>query len=461
MMRQLQCQIGRRPPKPYRGILASLTAGLVNRPGLLQPLLHYGVPAFQSLVDLGPNFFVASHRDVCEVIDRDDDFPVGPQLGPAMVCGAFVLGTDRLPFLREDLAFLWDTFYDHRPQGNLPAGGPSSTIPLPRNADTHIARVTAGVETAIANAEQCDGLLDLVQDVIRPSLCRVVQQYLGVGPPDPRWITVLWDVLASLAHRILLPGSYDLANTNDPVVAELLWARETLRLAINEGIDDAATPGRPAPANIIETMYDVLAHRTPAPPPAEELRETIIRNISGLAITGCHPIARAAAQSVDVLLSNPPACRGATEAALAGNTLLFWDFIEEALRFFPPIPLVPRVCPRDTVIGVDSGRPRTVRAGKNVTVGLLPAMFDSAAVPFPYQFRTDRARTDSLVFGRGLRACFGYQFVSGMLVAMLMPLFACGFARAPGREGRLNFDYAIPRSFQLRLSPTAIATAKC
>jgi cytochrome P450 len=461
MTNALQCQLDRRPRRPFRGLPASIAAALWNRPRLLGPLLQYVVPALQRFADPGPYFVVATHRDMREIMERDDDFPIGPQIDPAMVCGAFVLGIDRRPFLREDLVLLWEAFYEHTSSNSVPPGGSSSKVRLPSNAKTQIETVSAKVKKIIAAAEQGDGRLDLVQQVIRPACEWIVQDHLGIGPPDDGWIKALWDVLGILALRIILPGKYDMEDIHDPVVAELIWAKEALRLAIVEGIDAAASAGGRAPANIIAKMYDVLASKKPTAPPEALLRDTIIRNISGLAITGCHPIARAAAQAVDVLLANPPAFRGATAAATAGDKDLFWDFIEEALRFFPPIPVVARACPRATVIGVDTGRPRKVRAGQSVTVGLLPAMFDPAAVPFPYQFRTDRARDDSLVFGRGLRGCFGYQFVKAVLIAVLMPLFVCGFDRAPGREGKLSFDSVLPRSLQLRLSPPGIGAAKC
>lgn len=456
----LQSQLDQRPPRPFRGIPASIAAAVLNRPGLLQLLLQYIIPVFRPVIDSGRYFFVTDSNDAREVMERDDDFPIGPQVGPAMVCGAFALGTDRGPYFRDDLAFLYETFYDTRPKEKLPPGG-RNLHSLPKLGPL-IRRVTAIVEAAIENAERSSGRLDLVQELLRPACTDTVQFYLGVGPPDSRWLETLWEVLGSLALRIALPDGGDSIDTSNLVVADLTWAKVTLRLAINEAIDAAiaATPsGKRAPPNIIAKMCHLLAKGNPGPLP-DDKREKIIRNIAGLAITGCHPLAKGAAQAVEVLLSNPPAFRGATAAAVAGDEDLFWDYIEEALRFFPPFPLVQRACPRTAVIGGDSDRPRNVRAGQTVTVGLLPAMFDSAAVPYPYQFRTDRPRRDSLVFGRGVHACFGYPFVRCMLIALLKPLFVCGFARVPGRAGRLSFDFLVPRSLQLRLSPSETAAAR-
>jgi hypothetical protein len=454
----LWIELSKRPPKPFRGIVAFLAAALLNRPRLLQPLFQYVLQPLRGLVGHGSYFFASSHRDVREIMERDDDFPVGPQVGPAMVCGTFVLGTDRGPLFREDLTFLWERFYHATACPVIP---PGNTIvhPEPPTFGPLFAAVAARVQATIDRRERGDGRLDLVQDILRPQCIRVVQEYLGVGPADDKWLEVLWEVLGILALRIMLPSSA----TQPSVIANLAWAQRMLEIAIDQTLAAAAAAGCAggAPrADIVTQMYCAVANRK-SPPGPHATRAAITRQVSGLAITGCLPIAKAAAQAVDVLLSNPPAFRGATAAAMVQDEPLFWDFIEEALRFFPPFPVVNRSCPHDTVIGVDSGRPRKVRAGQTVTVGLLPAMFDPAAVPFPYQFRTDRARKDSLVFGNAVHACFGYHFARRMLCALLMPLFGCGFTRAPGRRGKLRFDAVVPRRLELRLSPPGSGTSKC
>ncbi|MBV9953968.1 MAG: cytochrome P450, partial [Pseudolabrys sp.] len=425
---------------------------------LLQPLFQYILQPIRALLDHSSYFFASTDRDVREIMERDDDFPIGSQVGPAMVCGAFVLGTDRGPLFREDLSFLWETFYRAAACPVIPPGK-TIVITEPPSFGPLFAAVTARVQAIINRFEHGDVRVDLVQDILRPQCVRVVQEFLGIGPAEDKWLEVLWDILGILALRIMLPSSA----TKPSVIANLAWAQRMLEIAIDETLAAAMTAecaGGAPRANIVAQMCCVLANRNPPLPP-EAIRAVVTRQVSGLAITGCLPIAKAAAQVVDILLSNPAAFRGATAAALAQDEPLFWDFIEEALRFFPPFPLVLRGCPRDTVIGADSARPRKVRAGQTVTVGLLPAMFDPAAVPFPYQFRTDRAQKDSLVFGRAVHACFGYHFARRMLCALLMPLFACGFTRAPGRRGKLSFDAVVPRRLELTLSPPGTGKSKC
>ena len=248
--------------------------------------------------------------------------------------------------------------------------------------------------------------------------------------------------------RTPLPGG-NAEVVRNPVSADLVWAKSTLKTAINEAIDQAIrAPGHNR--TIVERMYGVLVRKAPKLPRAE-LRGTISRNVAGLAITACHPIAKAAAHAVDIMLSNEAALDGATAAAKMADEELFWGFILEALRFFPLFPLLTRACPHDTAIG--HAGVRRVRSGQAVQVGLLPAMFDAKGVPSPQEFRDDRPPEDSMVFGRGIHACFGFQFARGVLVAMLMPLFARGCVRAPGRDGRLRFDLLVPKSLTVKLLP--------
>jgi len=459
----LQAKIRERPKKPFRGLVAGIIAALLNHPRVLQPLLQYVAPPLRRLLDRGSQLIVTTHRDVREVMERDDDFTNEPTIGPAMVCGAFVIGTDRVPLYRDDLQILWHAFYGVDSTTTPPGG--TNAVKRPDHLQRLLDKLSKQVDDIIrASGPQRD--LDLVQDMLRPLCTRAVRDYLGVGPSCDEWIVVLWDVLAALALRLIIPSDSNPLDTDNPVQKELDWARDMLQVAIREAVaaaDEQRAKGVVG-EDVVSQMYDVLLTRagvSPGSAPTAEaldltvVTETVVRNIAGLAITGCHPISKAAAQAVDVLLDNPPAFRGATAAARSGDEALFWDFIDEALRFFPPFPLLNRTCPRDSVIGMDSGRPRKVRAGQQIAVGLSAAMFDPAAIASPYQFRTDRAPQDSLVFGRGMHACFGYQFAHDILVAVLMPLFRHGFERAPGSAGKLKFDVVVPVHLGLRLSPVA------
>jgi hypothetical protein len=473
--------LSKRPPAPFRGATSNITAWVLVHPKVLRIALQYFVPLFQSLLDRGPYAFVATHRGTREVLERDDDFAIGPQVGPAMLCGPFVLGTDRGPRYRKDLAFLWETFFGIA-QPSLPAGGlelADQSLPngarfaLPRHFQCVFDEIEKEVRGIVgppagpkppasagakSKAPAGSAPFDLVAKILRPVCAgHVVRRHFGIDSPeaelDEEWESILWDVLKSVAFRIILPGKVVLEDDSDPVAVDLHWSQKALEASIDCSIIKAAAKTsaerRAETANVIDRMFEALTQRKL---PDREIRDTIRRNAAGLATVGCHPIAKAAAQAIDVLLDNQLAFEKAKEAARAGDKDLFWSFIYEALRFFPPFPLVTRACPRHTAVSEDQEAPRRFDRGQTVAVGLLPAMFDDNAVPFPYQFRTDRAEKDSLVFGHGLHACFGYQFARGVLIAMLMPLFARGFTRIKGRNGKLYFDLLAPNSFLVDLA---------
>ena len=217
----LRTHLKKRPKKPFRGLSASLVAAMLNHPRVLQPLFQYVLPLFQGLLDRSSYFIVTTHRDVREVMERDDDFAIGPVVGPAMVCGTFVLGSDRTPLYREDLAVLWHAFYGITGGAQMPPGGPNH-INQPPSMRPLLAWVSAEVERIIASAERGASSIDLVKDILRPVCAGVVQRHMGIGPSNcPEWIGLLWEILASLALRIILPGTSNPMETNNPVLKDL------------------------------------------------------------------------------------------------------------------------------------------------------------------------------------------------------------------------------------------------
>jgi cytochrome P450 len=528
----LRKQLNRRPRAPFRGASSHLLSLFLTRPYAATLLLQHIVPLFRPLTAFGPAVFYDKHRDVRDILDRDDDFPSGPTIGPGLVSGDFVLGMDRCPLHREDLAMLWEALYQIPPPAPgqmLPKNGPG---PVSKDVDEHLkkvgwfrrldevvlrpieVKVRGAIDDALKKKGRQHGRIDLVQEVFRRACAELlVQQYFGVGPDDKEWTRALWDILKIIGTGVALPYNVPLTNKYDPVIREVKWAKYALQIAVFEAVTKArerydetvtkpkkadeqaiaqanaaltAAKGASAGAgdetsvnaahkrvvassetakaahdmrvkafvaqsDLVGRMYAVFARRKV---PEDDIPAAILRNVVGLAIAGCAPVAKAAAQAVDIFLSRPLAMRGASDAARSAinpnaspaqreaNRALFWEYIFEALRFFPPFPLLTRACPRDTSIGTGQDDRRKVSAGQTVVAGMLPAMFDEEAVPFPDQFRTDRAPGDSLVFGRGLHACLGFQVAREVLVAMLLPLFAhpAGFERIWGRKGKLRFD---------------------
>jgi cytochrome P450 len=80
------------------------------------------------------------------------------------------------------------------------------------------------------------------------------------------------------------------------------------------------------------------------------------------------------------------------------------QFIEETLRYYPPVQFIGRQVARDIVLGGE-----TLRAGDLVMIFLGAAGRDAASVDSPEEFRLDRARSPHLSFGTGPHVCLGLQ----------------------------------------------------
>ncbi len=440
---QLQAQLDLASSKPRagKGVVQLLVEYFQTSPRLMRFAFQYFLPHLRWL--RLKSSFVSTQAHVREVMARDDDFSVGPQVGPAMKCGAFVLGIDRGPQYRHDMTFLWETFYDRKIDARDEI--PNSLDHKYRDLTCFgslFADVSAIVQAAIDEAKRKDGRLDLVENILKPTCAGAVQKYLGLGPDSAEWRLALWNIFGELAKVIILPTD-----------ANLDWEKKTLRIAVQEAIAAAKAHGSRAGAStVIERMYWRLAASGAAP---AQIEDDIYRNICGLGITGCHPVAKAAAQAIYIFFLREQEMeetfRKAQKAARSGGDEMFWPYIEEALRFFPPFPLVIRACPRETVLDPLSESSRTILAGQRVIVGLIGATLDPAAVPFPDSFRLDRAPSEYMTFGSGMHACFGYVFARQMLIAILKPLFANGFECVPGRRGKLVFDGVIPKSYPIIL----------
>src|SRR5262245_41231561 len=88
----LREQLKIRPPRPSRGLTSHLISIFLTRPYTAQLLLQRVLPLFRRITDFGPVAFYEKHRDVRDILDRDDDFPSGPTIGPGLVSGDFILG---------------------------------------------------------------------------------------------------------------------------------------------------------------------------------------------------------------------------------------------------------------------------------------------------------------------------------------------------------------------------------
>jgi cytochrome P450 len=176
--------------------------------------------------------------------------------------------------------------------------------------------------------------------------------------------------------------------------------------------------------------------------------DAICRNISGLIIGALETTNKSVVHVIDELLRRPEALRGARAAALAGDMAKVRGYAFEALRFNPFAPMVVRFCGKGASVGS-----HYVPAQKTVFAVTSSAMFDSAAVDHPNDFRPDRS-IDYLHFGHGLHRCQGH-LINGVQVPELAAsvLRLKNLRRARGKDGRVTYVGPFPERFVVEFDP--------
>jgi len=152
---------------------------------------------------------------------------------------------------------------------------------------------------------------------------------------------------------------------------------------------------------------------------------------------------------VDELLRHPDALEASRRAALAGDLDTVRAYAWEALRFRPHGALLIRHCVRDTTLGR-----RRVRAGSQVLVATISAMFDEAAFPKAGRLLADRPDERYLHFGHGLHACFGRHINAVQVTELVAAVVRLpGLRRAPGAAGRIRYDGPFPDRLVVLFDP--------
>jgi cytochrome P450 len=114
----------------------------------------------------------------------------------------------------------------------------------------------------------------------------------------------------------------------------------------------------------------------------------------------------------------------------------------EALRFNPFAPIIVRFCGKGAALGNHH-----VPAQKTVYAVTSSAMFDSAVVDHPNDFRPDRS-IEYLHFGHGLHRCQGHV-INGVQVPELVAavLRLKNLRRASGKDGQVTYGGPFPERF--------------
>src|SRR5439155_6235078 len=119
----------------------------------------------------------------------------------------------------------------------------------------------------------------------------------------------------------------------------------------------------------------------------------------------------------------------------------------EAIRFNAIGPGVFRLAASDYTLAKGTVRSKTIKQGTTVVALLQSAMFDSAEIDAPHEFRVDRPRHHYMHFGYGLHTCFGQYINAEQIPRLVKAVLKCrGLERANGPEGELRLDGPFPVS---------------
>lgn len=268
---------------------------------------------FRPVLVIGKTAVVATHADVVDVLNRDQEFTIA-EINEARMNRAhapFILGWDRSARYDFEAGIL------HRAL---------------RPADmATIRQIVAEQARVLLAGAKLDGRIDIVSGLTRVVPVRVVSQFFGTpGPHEQvmmRWLRVLfYDIFL---NRSDLPEvrrvASDYADRLGGYLADLIVARKAV---LSSDRDDFLTR--------------LLRLQTSGGDSLDD--DGVRRNISGIIVGAVDTTSAAVAQAIDVLLDRPNDLRAAARAARTDDVEIVSKIVFDALRFNPQAPGLLRFC---------------------------------------------------------------------------------------------------------------------
>jgi cytochrome P450 len=423
------------PAASARKQIALLQEWVVQRPDELFAELRTSRPVF---VTPGP-VVVSRYKDVVEVIDLDEIFSVAPY-GQAMMRNNggpnFILGMDRGPEFDHDLSVL--------------------KLAVKREDLETIRNIVSEETAALIKEALPTGKLDLTDGFSRLIAARLVARYFGVPGPNAQQL-MNWT-------RAIFTDIF-LNFTQDPSVAErgakagLEFRAYVDDLIAKTKADHAA--GAPEKDDVLSRL--VTMQRAPkASFTDSRLRDNLIGCITGVLDNTCTAVVNA----LNVLLSRPADLKGAVAAAVANDNEKLLRYVQEALRFHPPAPLMVRLSLADTKIAKGTPRETLIPAHKVVFAANGSAMMDETELENPREIRLDRPAHHYMIFGWGMHECLGKYVSQVQIVEIVKAVLALeGLRPAAGDAGKIGYEGAFAVRFGVEfnaasnLAKTAAASA--
>ena len=364
---------------------------------------------------------VSRYRDVVEVADVGSVFGVRPYAATnAVILGGanFLLGMDDSPQYEFEV---------------------SALRVIIRRTDLDLIRsyVAANARELTGKAGAA-GQFEIAEGFGRALPLQLAGQYFGVPGPDPgtlgTWIRTMF--------------------------IELF-----LNLNQDSGVATAGAQAGKAMGTYIEGLIaqiraDRQGERRPrttssagcSPPraiPPTSLSDDRVRdNLIGLLVGMIDNTQMGVVNTMDVLFNHPDKLQAAVAAAKASDPGQLLPFVQEALRFHPPAPVMVRLTTQDYVLAKGTDRETPIPAGKVVFAANASAMMDETELDAPLEFREGRPEYQYLLFGGGTHRCFGKYISQVQITEIVRSLLVLpGIRRAPGDAGKLVYEGFFPKSF--------------
>jgi cytochrome P450 len=372
-------------------IMAVVPAGLAVLRGL-------------GIIKLG-SFYVASrHDDVREVFGTDQAFGVVYNANLQLITGgeSFMLGLPDSEKYRAQLAAM-------------------RRVVLPDDLPGLGDQAEALAEALVAASK---GRVEVV-GLIREVTFTLIARYFGVPEPAQGRVDV-W------ATRL-----FEYQFTGTPGDVELLDEVKQIAPAFRAHIDREIARRKAAPDHADDVLARCLKQQAAGEAGYSdvEIRTALLCMVVG----GPPQPPMVVPQAMEQLLRRPDALAQACRAATHGDDASLHAIVQEAMRFDPLAPGLPRVALTDWTLARGTRRATKVPKGATVLAAFASAMMDPRRLPEPCQFRTGRLPCEYLHFGHGLHECFGRYINHATLHRMLKPLLRQpNLRRAPGAEGRLR-----------------------
>ena len=391
---------------------------------LQHPRTLRAIATFLRRTGIWTRFAIVRFEDVTDVLSREHDFTSAEGYAPNILTGPFLLGLDNGALYAKDTALLRKVV---RP----------SDLVGPDSVGARLGQYLAGQALQLR--------FDVVDDIAVRAATFVITDYFGVSD-DPNlkmWLRRLaaFIVVGQVADAETRRLAQEAADGLLHHVQQVLTARKT------------STPG-PYGDDILGRL---LAETNGAKLPEDEAM--VVRNLTGLLWVSHAVIVQAITLSIDELMRHQEVLPAAQAAALLDDIEAVKSYTFEALRFNPVFPVLPRYCPRNTVVADRAGREHAIAADSKLLVWVIGAMFDPDKFADPAAFSTKRTLGDYLVFGHGVHQCFGEHLAYVELPQMMMAMLKLhGLQRASGGPAGIQYEGPAVAHLYLEYDPATAAT---